>query len=137
MDWEQYANDAEKMADEMQKAAEKAANTKPIMTLQTFEVWVVVLLAIIAVCLVIITIHILKNSSGINLILPHMNTEDIEQESTLSAADSNAATVNELTTISAASVAEKILALNQLRKDGTISEEQFQTMKQRILNSNR
>ena len=86
------------------------------ITIQSYLGAMVVLLAIIAVCMVILTIHFLMRGSS-------------KQES-----DSLDGMNQPPLMSNTNSVADKLNVIKALRDNGTISEEQFQAMKQQILN---
>ena len=87
------------------------------ITIQSYLGAMVVLLAIIAVCMVILTIHFLMRGSS----KQESNSLDrTDQPYLMSNTDS---------------VADKLSVIKALRDNGTISEEQFQAMKQQILSN--
>lgn len=85
------------------------------VTLPSYLITMIVLLAIIAVCMVIMTVHFLMNDNG-KKVNDHYDT------------NTSLPLIQD-----GVSVADKLRVIKALRDNGTISEEQFQAMKQTIL----
>lgn len=94
------------------------------MTFQSYEVLKIFLLAVITVCTIIIAVQIVKIASKLDVDrFESANHDDYAhfEESTTENDHSNR------------SVADQLLEIKKMRENGTISEEEFQFLKNEIL----
>ena len=136
MNWDQLENDVGQMAQDFQSTSYH----QPFLTVQRYQTIVVILLSVIAVCMVLLTIHFLKQPDR-----EHSDFRRYDDDDSYDRRNSRAPAVQQTYTQQprqtytqprkTGSVADRLFALNDQLRSGAITEEEFAVRKAQILNS--